>query len=179
MDDGDSRPVAAPRLGRWPIRVDRVVYTTITVMAALLIYDGWQQLTITGVIAVIVGPVVAIFLSHVFAAALAHRVAVGTPLSARERRAVLITESRFLLIAVPPVLVVLVLAIAGVPYARAISVTIGLGVLSLGFWGGLAGRRAGLRGWPFVVSVLYGLCLGGVILLLQAMLQPGGHPFLP
>ncbi|HEY5114413.1 MAG TPA: hypothetical protein VIJ00_02705 [Nakamurella sp.] len=154
MGDNHSQPAGAPRIGRWPIRVDRVIYTTITVMAALLIYDGWQQLTITGVIAVIVGPVIAIFLSHVFAAALAHRVAVGAPLSARERRAVVATESRFLLIAVPPVLLVLVLAAAGVSYARAITVAVGVGVLSLGFWGGLAGRRAGLRGWPFVASVL-------------------------
>ena len=47
--------------------MDRVIYTTITLMAVLLVYDGWDNLTLTGVIAVIIGPVLAIFLSHLFA----------------------------------------------------------------------------------------------------------------
>ena len=68
----------------------------------LIVYDGWQKRSLAGVVAVIVGPVLAIFLSHIFAAALAHRVTTGKRLSARERRAVLVKESRFLLIAVPP-----------------------------------------------------------------------------
>ena len=46
------------------------------------------------------------------------------------------------------------------------------GVLSLGAWGGVAGRRAGLTGWPLALSIAYGLVLGGVILALQAVLQP-------
>jgi hypothetical protein len=179
MDHPDAPHAGRPHIGRWPVRVDRLVYTTITLMAVLVIYDGWDELTITGVIAVIVGPVTAIFLSHIFAEALAHRVTTGHPLTRRERRAVLVKESRFLLIAVPPLMLLLILAVAGVSYTRSIQVIIIAGVLSLGFWGGLAGRRAGLRGWPLTVSVLYGLCLGGLILALQAILQPGNHPFQP
>ncbi|HZM66323.1 MAG TPA: hypothetical protein VFC16_08490 [Nakamurella sp.] len=163
----------APHIGSWPIRVDRVVYTTITLMAVLIVYDGWEKRSLAGVVAVIVGPVLAIFLSHIFAAALAHRVTTGKRLSARERRAVLVKESRFLLIAVPPLGVLLVLAAVGVSYARAIQVDVGLGVLSLGFWSGLAGRRAGLTGWAFVVAVLYGLGVGGLMVGLHTVLQPG------
>ena len=170
---------SSPHLGSWPVRVDRVVYTTITLTAVLMIYDGWDTLTLTGVIAVIIGPVLAIFMSHVFAAALAHRVTTGRPLSRRERRAVLVKESRFGLIVVPPLLLLLVLAAAGLSYSRAVQAIVIVGALSLGFWGGLAGRRAGLRGWPFVFAVLYGLVLGGVILALQAVLQPGLQPFRP
>ena len=91
----------APHIGSWPIRVDRVVYTTITLMAVLIVYDGWEKRSLAGVVAVIVGPVLAIFLSHIFAAALAHRVTTGKRLSARERRAVLVKESRFLLTGAP------------------------------------------------------------------------------
>jgi len=58
---------------RWPIRIDRVIYTTITLTAVLIVYDGWESLSLGGVVAVIVGPVLAIFLSHVFAAELAQR----------------------------------------------------------------------------------------------------------
>jgi hypothetical protein len=177
MGQPDQPEVIRPRLGSWPIRVDRVVYTTITLTAVLMIYDGWDDLTFAGVVAVIVGPVTAIFMSHIFAAALAHRVTTGRPLTHREFRSVFVKEARFLLIAVPPLVMLIVLSVFGVSYSRSIQVIVSAGILSLGFWGGLAGRRAGLRGWPFAVSVLYGLGLGAVMLALQAVLQPGSHPF--
>jgi hypothetical protein len=138
MDQPDPPREVRPHLGSWPIRVDRVVYTTITLLAVLMIYDGWDALTFSGVIAVIVGPITAIFMSHIFAAALAHRVTTGRPLTRPELRAVFEKESRFLLIAVPPLTLLLVLAGFGVSYSRSIQVIISMGVLSLGFWGGLA-----------------------------------------
>ena len=53
------------RIAGLKIRVDRVIYTTITLMAVLIIYDGWEQLRFWNVVTVIVGPILAIFLSHV------------------------------------------------------------------------------------------------------------------
>jgi hypothetical protein len=156
-----------------------VIYTTITLLCVLIIYDGWDQLQFSDVVAVIMGPIVAIFLSHVFGAALGTRVALGRPLTRRERRAVFVEECRFLLIAVPPLAILVVLAIAGVSYTRIIQVIVLTGLLSLGVWGGLAGRRAGLTGWAMVFSIAYGLLLGGIILVLQAILQPGNDPFRP
>jgi hypothetical protein len=167
------------RVGRLKIRVDRVIYTTIALLAVLIIYDGWQHLRFGGVVAVIVGPILAIFLSHVFGAALGTRVAVGRPLTGQERRSVFVEECRFLVLAIPPLVVLTVLTLAGVSYARSIQVIVIAGVLSLGFWGGLAGRRAGLTGWALVLSIAYGLLLGGIILTLQAFLQPGSQPFRP
>jgi hypothetical protein len=167
------------RVGRLKIRVDRVIYTTIMLMAVLIVYDGWEQLRFVGVVAVILGPILAIFLSHVFGAALGTRVALGRPLSRRERRAVFLEECRFLLVAVPPLAILVVLAIAGISYARIIQVIVLTGVLSLGVWGGLAGRRAGVTGWALVLPIAYGLLLGGIILALQAFLQPGNEPFRP
>ena len=32
------------RVGRLKIRVDRLIYTTITLMSVLIVYDGWEQL---------------------------------------------------------------------------------------------------------------------------------------
>jgi len=167
------------RVGRLKIRVDRVIYTTIMLMAVLIVYDGWEQLRFVGVVAVILGPILAIFLSHVFGAALGTRVALGRPLSRRERRAVFLEECRFLLVAVPPLAILVVLAIAGISYARIIQVIVLTGVLSLGVWGGLAGRRAGVTGWAMVLPIAYGLLLGAIILALQAFLQPGQEPFRP
>ena len=81
------------RVGRLKIRVDRVIYTTITLLSVLIIYDGWEQLQFWDVVAVIVGPVLAIFLGHVFGAALGTRVALGRTLSRREHRAVFVESA--------------------------------------------------------------------------------------
>jgi hypothetical protein len=167
------------RVGRLKIRVDRVIYTTITLMSVLIIYDGWEQLRFWSVVVVMLGPILAIFLSHVFGAALGTRVALGRPLTRRERRAVFVEECRFLLVAVPPLAILVVLTIAGVSYTRIIQVIVLTGVLSLGVWGGVAGQRAGVTGWALVVPIAYGLLLGSIILVLQALLQPGREPFHP
>jgi hypothetical protein len=167
------------RVGRLKIRVDRVIYTTITLMSVLIIYDGWEQLRFWSVVVVMLGPILAIFLSHVFGAALGTRVALGRPLTRRERRAVFVEECRFLLVAVPPLAILVVLTIAGVSYTRIIQVIVLTGVLSLGVWGGVAGRRAGVTGWALALPIAYGLLLGGIILVLQALLQPGHQPFRP
>jgi hypothetical protein len=131
------------------------------------------------VVTVIAGASVAIFLGHVFGAGLGTRVALGRKLSRRGRRAVLVEECRFLLVPVLPLTILAVLAIAGVSYTRIIQVIVLMGVLSLGVWGGVAGRRAGLTGWALVISIAYGLLVGGIILALQAILQPGHYPFRP
>jgi hypothetical protein len=84
-----------------------------------------------------------------------------------------------LLVAVPPLAILVVLTIVGVSYTRIIQVIVLTGVLSLGVWGGVAGRRAGLSGWALALSIVSGLFLGGIILVLQALLQPGHEPFRP
>jgi hypothetical protein len=167
------------RVGRLKIRVDRLIYTTITLMSVLIVYDGWEQLRFRSVVVVMLGPILAIFLSHVFGAALGTRVALGRPLTRRERRAVFVEECRFLLVAVPPLAILVVLTIADVSYTRIIQVIVLTGVLSLGVWGGVAGRRAGVTGWALALPIAYGLLLGGIILVLQALLQPGHQPFRP
>jgi hypothetical protein len=40
------------RIGPLKIRVDRVIYTTITLLCVLIIYDGWEQLQFLDVVAV-------------------------------------------------------------------------------------------------------------------------------
>jgi hypothetical protein len=167
------------RIGRLKIRVDRVIYTTITLLSVLIIYDGWEQLRFWAVVTVIVGPILAIFLSHVFGATLGSRVARGRPLTRQEHRTVFAEECKFLLIAVPPLVILVILAIAGLSYTRIIQVIVLTGVLSLGVWGGVAGRRAGVTGWPLLIPITYGLFVGGTILTLQALLQPGQEPFRP
>jgi hypothetical protein len=68
-------------------------------MSVLIINDGWQQLDFVQVVGVIVGPVAAMFLSHVFSASLAQQVALGRPVKMEERMKIVGAESRFLLCA--------------------------------------------------------------------------------
>jgi hypothetical protein len=172
--DGVEPPViGAQQVASVGIRVDRVIYTTISLMSILIVYDGWATLRFWGVVAVIVGPMLAIVLGHIFGAALGTRVERGRPLTRRERRNVLVKESRLLLLVVPPLGMLVVLRLVGMSYTRIIQVIVIAGVLWLGFWGGLAGRRARLTGWALVASVAYGLVVGGLILVLQALLRPG------
>ena len=167
------------RVGRLKIRADRLIYTTITLLCVLIIYDGWEQLRFWNVVAIIVGPSVAVFLSHIFGAALGMRVAQGRPLTRGERWTVFVEECRFLVVVVPPLAILVVLTLVGVSYSRTIQVIVVTGVLSLGVLGGMAGRRAGLRGGALILSIAYGLLIGGVVLVLQAILQPGHAPFRP
>jgi hypothetical protein len=99
-----------------PVDVDRVIYATITLMSVLIIYDGWQQLRFLAVVGAIVGPVLAMFLAHVFSASLAQQLSLGKPVTMKIVR----SESRFLLLCVPPVLLVGVLVPLGVSMSEAI-----------------------------------------------------------
>jgi len=122
---------------------------------------------------VIVGPVLAMFLSHVFSASLALQVSLGRPVTMAERLVITRRESRFLLLCVPPTLLTGVLFLIGLSLNDAIRWALFLGTVSLGYWGGLAGRRAGLRGWRLARAVMGGLLIGLIILALQVILQPG------
>ena len=155
------------------VNVDRIVYATITLMSVLVIYDGWTDLKFLEIIGVIVGPVFAMFLGHSFSAAISRQVECGRTLSNQERIAVLRSEAPFLLLCVPPIVLAIALHLAGVSLSASINIVVWIGVASLGFWGGVAGRRAGLVGLRLASAVLAGLLVGGVILVLQVLLQPG------
>jgi hypothetical protein len=156
-----------------PVLVNRIVYATITVMSVLIIYDGWQKLRLIDVVLVIVGPIIAMFIGHIFSAALAKQIEVGRPLSRTEGTAIVGSESRFLLLAVPPVAIVCVLYACNVSLAEAIRITLLAEAASLGYWGFVAARRGGIVGWRVVAFVVAGLVVGLVVLLLQVVLQPG------
>jgi hypothetical protein len=166
--------VVPPKVGRAQSSVvGRVVYGTITLMSVLIVYDGWQQLRFRDVVGVIVGPVLAMFLSHLFAATLARQVELGRTVTGAERARIARSESRFLLLAVPPVVFVGILTLLGFSLSASIRWLVFLGAVSLGYWGGVAGRRSGMTGWRLVLAVAAGLVIGGLVLALDAVLQPG------
>jgi hypothetical protein len=168
-------PNAGRGLGRLhrPLLVDRIVYATITMMSVLIIYDGWQNLRLVDVFGVVFGPVLAMFLAHVFSAAVARHVEVGRILSRREWTGIVRIQAPFLLLCVPPLAIVSVLYACGVSLTVGIRVTVWFGTVSLGYWGFVAGRRAGFVGWRMIAVIAAGLLIGIVILLVQVLLRPG------
>jgi hypothetical protein len=158
---------------RRPVAINRAVVGTITVTSVLIVYDGWAGRKLLDVVAIIVGPVLAMFIAHVFAGALAAYAARGRHFSKSELPKVVGAELGWIWLAVPPTTLLLILSAVGVPLGDSIRVIIWLSAASLGFWVGLAGHRAGLRGGQLVLAVVLGLVIGGAVLLLQVLLQPG------
>jgi hypothetical protein len=125
------------------------------------------------VVAIIAGPVLAMFIAHVFAAILAEHSALGRSLTKSELLDAVRAEWGFLLLAAPPLALLLILNVTGVALDDSIRVIIWFSAASLGLWAGLAGLRAGLRGSKLALAVIIGLLVGGAVLTLQVFLQPG------
>jgi hypothetical protein len=149
------------------------VYGTIVVTSVLVVYDGWTSLKRLDAVAIILGPVIAMVIGHTFAASLSDQAALGRRPTRRELLRTVRRESRFVLVAVPQIVLLFVLTLAGLSLNDTIRVLIWVGAASLGFWGGVAAQRAGLGGWGIALGVIAGLAVGGVVLLLQVLLQPG------
>ena len=158
-----------------PIIVGRVVTATIALTCVLIVYDGWTELRLRDAVYVIVGPVLAIFFAHLFSASVVLEMELGRRPTRREWIAKVRFESGFLLLAVPPIAILIILNLAGVSLNDAIRVIIWLEALSLGFWAGLGARRAGLRGRSLVMAVLAGLVVSGIVLGLLVILEPGNR----
>ena len=156
-----------------PAVVGRIVTGTVALVCLLVVYDGWAALKPSEVVVVIVGPVVAICTTHIFSDSLVQMVELGRRPTTQEWLVTVRFELRFLLLAVPPLAVLLVLQLANVALTDSIRVVIWLEALSLSFWAGLAAWYAGLRGRLLMGSILAGLVMGGLVLLLQLFLQPG------
>ena len=162
-----SRSAARPKV------IDRAVYGTIVVTSVLVVYDGWSNLRLADAVAVILGPVVAMVIGHVFAASVAAFPELGRRPRRDELLGIVRHESWFLLVCVPQIALLLVLTLAGLGLSDTIQVLIWTGPASLGFWGGVAARRAGVRRRGVALAVITGLAVGGAVLVLQIFLQPG------
>lgn len=156
-----------------PAAIGRVVTATITLVCVLIVYDGWARLQLLDVVLIILGPIIAVFTSHVFSTTLVMQLQLGRRPNRSEWLANAWAESHYLLLALPPVALLLILTLATVSLQDSVRAVIWMETLSLAFWTGLAAWLVGMRGRPLVLAVLAGLVVGSVILALQVMLQPG------
>jgi hypothetical protein len=79
-----------------PPVVGRIVTATVALVCLLIVYDGWAALKPFDVVAVIVGPVVAICTTHIFSGSLVQLVALGRRPTMKEWLVTARFELRFL-----------------------------------------------------------------------------------
>jgi hypothetical protein len=113
----------------------RCPFRRATVMSVLIVYDGWQNLKFWAAVGVILGPVLAMFVSHVFSASLALQAELHRRPGRSEQLNIIRTESRFLLLAGSALALLAILTLAGVSLGLSIQAVIFLEGASLGFWG--------------------------------------------
>src|SRR6476660_941090 len=152
-------------LGPLRIPVGLWVYGTVTLLSVLVVFEGWKDLRGPGAVALVtLGPGLALALAHFFGEALDEHVRLHRPLRRREWRRAVVDSSVFLLMCVPLLAVLAVGSLLRLELETTLRLMLWLGVLSLGFWGWLAGHHAGLRGWRLVGSGVAGLFVGLVVI---------------
>lgn len=159
-----------PKLSILGLQFDphRLIYSTVILMTALAIYDPGDvsgQSVLAIIIGVTVAPLFALTMAHVFSDALDLQIKLGRRLTGRDRRHLLFSNLEYMYIAIPPIALALILALAGVQAVLVIDGILWLMLASLFFWGVFAARMAGLGGW---IQVRFGLSYGvmGLIIVL-------------
>jgi hypothetical protein len=155
------------------IKIDQLVYATVVLMSVLVVYDGWQDLTTFGGVAlVILGPMVALYLAHLFAEVLHEHAERQRPLARSEWGHIAVAQTVVFLAAVPPLVVLGLGWLSPVDARGTIQLLLWTGMLTLVGLTGVAARRAGIRGWRFGAALLGGGLVGLVVIALQVVLKP-------
>lgn len=144
-------------------------------MAVLVVYDDWTaDIRFLGVVTVVVGPTLALALAHLFAKALEFHIQESRRPSAAQWRHLIAHAAQFLMVAIPPPLVILCVTslLPGHTVSSSIRTMLHLGVLSLGFWGWVAGRRCGYTDSRLILPTLARFLIGLVIIGFQLVLKP-------
>lgn len=161
------------RIGRVELRIERLVYATVVLMSVLVVYDGWDTLaTFGGVAAVIVAPIIAIALAHLFAEVVDEHFVLQRPLTRAEWTRLAADQVNVLLAAVPPLVILGIGWVSPLDARSTIGLLLWTGVATLVALALVAGHRSGFRGWRLMVAGLFGGAVGLIVISLQVLLKP-------
>jgi hypothetical protein len=162
------------RVGRLSMDPHRIIYATILLMTAYAIYDEGTSPIKTGAYLELLGlsiaPLFALAMAHAFSDALDLQIRNQRRLTGRDRRHLAATNLQYLYVAIPPMLLIVALGLLGWDANDVIGIVQLMGLVSLGWWGYYAGRKAGvgpLRRWTFALN--YAL-MGLVVILVELIL---------
>ncbi len=145
----------------------RLIYSTVILMTALAIYDPGPEASGQSVLVTIIGvtlaPLFALTMAHVFSDALDLQIKQRRRLSGRDRRHLLFSNLEYMYIAIPPTLLAVVLAFAGIGAITVLDAVLWLMLATLFFWGVYAARVARLSGW---MQLRFGFSYGVMGLLI-------------
>ncbi len=129
---------------------------------AKLIEGAWLEL-----VGIAIAPLFALTMAHAFSDALDLQIRYGRRLNGHDRRSLLAKNLQYMYIAVPPIVILAILAVLHVDANDAVDGILLLGIASLFFWGSFAARKARL-GWLRQVTfgVSYGL-MGVLVLIVE------------
>ena len=154
-------------------RFESLVYSTVTLMSVLVVYDGWQDVaTFAGVAIVIIAPTIALAIAHWFAEAVDRHASLGRPLTGREWSQLAIDQGQVLLTAVPPLNILGIGWRSPLTAPSTIVVLVWTGCLTLVGLACAAAYRSGVRGWRLVAAGALGGVVGLVVISLQVLLKP-------
>lgn len=136
------------RLGRFAMDPHKIIYGTIMLMVAYALYDEGDGPLSKGPMLELMGlsfaPLFALAMAHGFSEALDFQIRHGRRLTGSDRRHLFTENVKYLLIAIPPIIVMGVLTFFQWNAHDIVNVVQVLGLLSLSFWGAYAARKAGL-----------------------------------
>lgn len=155
------------------VNLERLTYATIVSLSVLVVYDGWADLaSFIGAAAVIIGPIAALVVAHIFSAVLQGYAEKHRPLTWIELRH-LAGEQLQVFLAAAPYLVVLTIGwISPLDAHNTITLLLWVGTATLIALTGAAAYRAGMRGWRWMLTSLSGALVGLIVISLQIVLKP-------
>jgi hypothetical protein len=162
------------RVGRLSMDPHRIIYATILLMTAYAIYDEGtaplQRGTYVALLGLSIAPLFALAMAHAFSDALDLQIRYQRRLTGADRRHLAASNLQYLYVAIPPMVLIVVLGLLQWDANDVIALVQVMGLLSLGWWGYYAGRKANvsqLRRWTFALN--YAL-MGLVVILVELAL---------
>ncbi|MGH4024404.1 MAG: hypothetical protein ACRDRV_07440 [Pseudonocardiaceae bacterium] len=159
------------RLGPFVVEIGRWVYGTVILMTVLVVYADDGPVSFGEAAGVVAAPLIATFLAHLFSVIMAAESGKHGGLNRRELAYLVRSEAQFLMLALPPFVVLLVGALGAFTPRVAVSLILWGGVALLVFVGGFAGRRVGLGWWGVAASAAGSGTIGLVVLVAQLLLK--------
>jgi hypothetical protein len=173
--EGGSAELDLVRWGRFALDVEVAVYGTVILLTVLAVGQDDGVEDFVQACQLIVGPLVATFLAHLLASVLAATNTERALPSGRRLLELTARAAQYLLLAVPPLVVVAVVAVTGIGGDEgpdeAITFVGDLGLILLIVLGAVGGWRALARWWAALVGAVAALVLGLAVVVLRVLLE--------
>lgn len=159
------------RFGPVDIEIDRWVYGTVILMTVLVVYADDGPVNFGEAAGVVVAPMLATFLAHLFSSVLAAENSKTGGLTRHELADLVRSDAQFLMLTLPPLAVLLIGALGAFSAPAAVTLILWGGVALLVIVGALAGHRIGLGPWGVAASAAASGTIGLLVLVAQVLLK--------